>query len=94
MVAALAASAAGMGLATITATSSANQVSRHSQQPIVLTSLRPMVFDRNILALDVAGLAQSLTKRRDEARVCCEAAEKSDYRHCWNRPCARRGDAA
>jgi hypothetical protein len=59
-----------------------------------------MVFDRNVLALDVSGFAQALTKRRDEARIGREATEKSDYRLFWllrarvNRPRVRRSDAA
>jgi hypothetical protein len=36
-------------------------------QPIIL-ALHPAVFDRDVLALDVAGFAQSLVERRSERR--------------------------
>ena len=40
----------------------ANQIGRQRRQAIVLT-LRPAVFDRHVLALDIAGLLQALAKR-------------------------------
>ena len=40
---------------------SANQFRRECRQPIDL-ALRPAVFDRDVLALDVAGLLQALAE--------------------------------
>src|SRR5262249_22189474 len=48
-----------------------------------IAALRPAVFDRQILALDVAGFAQSLTERgqRRGTRTRRAAAEETDHRH-------------
>ncbi len=51
-------------------------------QPIV-TTLRPAVFDRDILSLDITGFAQPLVER---GRIRCKlagrgAAEETDHRH-------------
>ena len=43
-----------------------NQIGHHRRQPITLI-LRPAVFDRDVLALDVAGFAQPLAKGRQYA---------------------------
>jgi hypothetical protein len=59
-----------------------NQLSRHCWQPVVLP-VRPAVFDRHILALDIAGFLQALTEGRHigcvPARRC--AVEESDHWH-------------
>src|SRR5438045_5212733 len=45
-------------------------------------ALRPAVFDRNILSLDITGLGQSLAKRSDCRciRAWCVTAKETDYR--------------
>jgi len=45
---------------------STNQIGRQRWQPIVVT-IRPAEFDRDILAFDIANLAQALAERDDEA---------------------------
>src|SRR4029450_7146298 len=61
---------------------SPNQFGRQRRQTIEL-SLCPAVFDRDILALDIACLLQALAKSahtvRDRVRRL--AVEESDYRH-------------
>jgi hypothetical protein len=42
----------------------ADQIGRQCRQSFVLT-FSPTVFDRNILAFDIAGLLQALAERRD-----------------------------
>jgi hypothetical protein len=42
----------------------ANEIGRQRQHPIVL-ALYPTEFDRNVLALDIAGLFQALTEPGD-----------------------------
>ena len=83
VVAALAAKAeAVLPVAAITATSPANQIGRQCRQPIDLI-LRPAVYDRQVLALDIAGLLQALAKCaqtvRDRVRRC--GVEEPDHRH-------------
>src|SRR5215471_2042099 len=60
-----------------------NQLKRDYRHSIVLP-LRPAVFDRYVLALDIAGFLQALTEcsyHRDiPARRC--AVEESDHRQC------------
>ena len=46
----------------------ADQIGRQRRQPVVLT-LRPAVFDRDVLALDEAGFLQALAERRHDVRV-------------------------
>jgi hypothetical protein len=46
---------------------SANQIGRQRRQPVVLT-LRPAVFDRYGLALDIAGVFEALTKSAQALR--------------------------
>ena len=67
VVAALAANAAEGPAASDDYDLSANQFGRQRRQPIVLT-LRPAVFDRNVLALDIAGLLQALSKSAQTVR--------------------------
>ena len=61
----------------------ANQIRRQRRQSIVLT-LGPTKFDRDVLALDVAGLVQTVAKRGNVGRPRSRrlAGEKSDY---WDR---------
>src|SRR4051812_10670928 len=60
----------------------ADEIGGQCGQPIVM-ALRPAVFDRQILSLDVAGFAQSLAERGH--KWCTQArrpgAEVSDHRH-------------
>ena len=64
-VAALAAKADGTPLATDHGHLAADQLGRQRRQPIVLT-FRPAIFDRDILALDITGFAQTLAERGNE----------------------------
>ena len=61
---------------------SANQIGRQRRQPIDLI-LGPAVFDRHVLALDIAGLLQALAKSaqtvRGRVRRC--GVEEPDHRH-------------
>src|SRR5215467_6873053 len=45
--------------------------------------IRPAIFDRDILALDIAGFIQALTERGREGHIArsCRAVEKPDHRH-------------
>ena len=51
---------------------SANQIGRHRWQPIVLT-LRPPVFDRHVLAPDIADFLQAMAERSYEMRAMAPA---------------------
>jgi len=69
-----------------------DQFGRQRGQPIELI-VSPAVFDRHVLALDVAGVLQALTKSAqtigEPIRRC--GVEKSDHRHrCLLRPCRDR----
>ena len=59
-----------------------NQIGRQRWQPIVL-ALRPAIFDRHVLALDIAGFVQALAERAQT--ICVQvrriAAEKPYHRH-------------
>ena len=77
---------------------SANQVGRQRRQPIHLT-LRPAVFDRHVLALDIAGVFEALAECAQTVRVRVVSrcgVEESDQRHRrllrprHERPCHRR----
>src|SRR5262249_15814814 len=59
-----------------------NQLRRQHRQPIVLP-FRPAVFDCDVLALDIACLAQTLAKRAHEVSGMVKrcAIEKPDHRH-------------
>src|SRR5262245_50518345 len=60
--------------------------------------IRPAIFDRDILALDIAGFIQALTERGREGHIArsCRAVEKPDHRYRWllrarrDRPRSRR----
>jgi hypothetical protein len=75
----------------------ANQVGRLRRQLVILT-VRPSVFDRNVFALDVAGLFEALAERAHAILVCVSrlSAQESDHRDrrllCarHTRPCDRR----
>src|SRR5262245_6383220 len=62
---------------------SANQVARQLRQPVELV-LGPAVFDRHVLALNVAGLLEAPTKsaQRLGEHVGRLAVEEADHRHC------------
>ena len=82
VVAALAASAAGVSGRGDHGDPSANQIGRQRRQPIDLI-LGPAVFDRHVLALDIAGVLQALAKCaqtvRERVRRC--GVEEPDHRH-------------
>jgi hypothetical protein len=61
---------------------SANQFGRQQRQPLVLP-LRPAVFDRDALALDMTDFLQALAERGHHVRVRLgrRAAQESDHRH-------------
>src|SRR5262245_48383478 len=60
----------------------ADQIGRQCWQSIVLV-ICPAVFDRDVLALDIAGLFQASTERGQEmwVRTGRLGAEPSDHRH-------------
>ena len=60
-----------------------NQLSRHRRRSVILP-LQPPVLDPHVLALDVAGFLQSLSKCRHvrRERPGRSAVEKADHRHC------------
>jgi hypothetical protein len=63
----------------------ADQIGRERRQPINLI-FRPAVFDRHVLALDIAGFLQALEKRNGDVLVVIISrlgAEEPDYRHRW-----------
>jgi hypothetical protein len=74
-----------------------DQVGGESREPIVL-SVSPAILDRNVLALNVAGLLQTLKERADRSSNGGrrKAAEEPDHRHCrllrtrreWPRCCS------
>src|SRR5262249_17236825 len=68
----------------------ANQFGRQLRQPLVLT-LSPAIFDRHVLALDIAGVLEALAECahtvRKRVRRC--TAEEPDHRH-GRLLCARR----
>jgi hypothetical protein len=73
-----------------------NQVSRHRRQPVMLV-LRPAIFDCDVAAIDVTGLAQPFEKGRQLWRVVLGRSdvETPDHRHRRllrtrrKRPCCR-----
>ena len=60
----------------------ANKVGRQPWQSIILV-IRPAVFDRNVLAFDITGLFQTLTKSDQDGVVLsgCPAVKEPDHRH-------------
>src|SRR5262249_41813295 len=62
---------------------SAHQFTGQRRQPIILT-VRPAVFDCDVLALDMARLLQPLSKRAQTLPVVLErcGAEEADHREC------------
>ena len=58
-----------------------NQIGHHCWQPIVL-AVRPAVFDRHAVAIDVTGFAQPCEKGRKFSRVILRrlGVEKPDHR--------------
>ena len=61
---------------------SANQIGHQCRQAIVLT-LQPVVLDRHVLALDVAGFIEAFAERGHKARVGIgrSVSDKPDHRH-------------
>src|SRR6516165_8251677 len=59
-----------------------HQIGRHLPKPTIFT-VRPAEFDRDILALSVAGLGKALSKCREQASVWFRRArmQEADYRH-------------
>ena len=83
VVAALAANAAAVPpVAAITATCRRTRFGRQRRQPIDLI-LGPAVFDRHVLALDIAGVLEALAKSAQTVRerVRRSGVEKPDHRH-------------
>src|SRR5262249_24422945 len=62
---------------------SANQFSRQLRQPIDLI-LGPAVFNHHVLALDIAGVFETLVKSAQTIRVHVRrrGVEEPNYRHC------------
>ena len=60
-----------------------NQVGGHDRQSIV-AALRPTIFDRDVLALDVASFGQALVKSSNQLApgVRRRGIKKSDQRNC------------
>ena len=70
----------------------ASQLGSQTRHPVSLI-LRPAVFDRSVLAVDVTGLLEALEERREEGRITLRrrAVEESDHRHRrLLRPCHER----
>src|SRR5262245_18332510 len=61
----------------------AHQLGQQFRQPIELT-LRPAVFDRNVVTLNVASVLQALTKCAQTIRVCVRRCGVKELkpRHC------------
>src|SRR6267378_1258604 len=59
-----------------------NQVGRQCRQSIIL-AVRPAIFDRHVLALDISCILQSLAERVQTDRISVRrcAAKKPDHRH-------------
>jgi len=60
-----------------------DQIRRHRRQPIIV-SVRPAIFDLDVVTLDVAGIGQCVAERR-EIRFTSfgrKAREPPDHRHC------------
>jgi hypothetical protein len=68
-----------------------NQLICHRRQSVVLP-VRPAVFDRDVLGLDIAGFLQALTERGRHGRVPVRrtAIEEPDHRHGLLRPRRQR----
>src|SRR5262245_25140801 len=59
-----------------------NEISRERRQPIQ-SSLRPAIFDRDVLTLDVTGFVQATAERAHygSERLSRLSIQKSDHRH-------------
>src|SRR5262249_7818218 len=72
----------------------ADQISRKCRQLIIL-SVRPAVFDRNVFSLDITSIQQSLFYRCYNSNRCLlkSSGQKADHWHCLllrtceERPC-------
>src|SRR5262249_27492942 len=69
----------------------ADQLSRHFRQSIVLT-FRPAVLNDHVLPLDIAGVFEPLAEcaRRDSVPIGRGAVEKPNHRHWLLRACSER----
>src|SRR5262249_1625205 len=81
--AALAASAAGIGLGKSTVTRRPHEITRHCWQSIVSAFLVPTIFDGDVAPLNETGIVKLLPKCLDEFRVALswKAAQISHHRH-------------
>ena len=77
---------------TITATCG-HQFGRHGRQPFVL-AVRPAVFDRDVPALDIAGLAQTLAERAPRWHVIGQSIRCGETRSPASPAAARAPRAA
>src|SRR5262249_3666557 len=76
-----------------------DQIGRHFPKPAIFT-VRPAKFDRDILALSVAGFGNALSKCREQASAWFRRArmQEADYRHllllrsCSQRPRRRAAE--
>ena len=69
-----------------------HQIGRHFPKPAIFT-VRPAEFNRDILALSVAGLGKALSKCREQASAWFWRArmQEADYRHLLLlRSCSQR----
>src|SRR5215472_13554888 len=57
-----------------------DQLPRQCGQPLILT-VGPLVFDRDVAALDIAGLTKALLKCRTFMGAGTPAREDADHRH-------------
>ena len=71
----------------------ANQIGRQLRQPIELI-LGPAVFDRHVLALDIAGLLQALAECAQTVRDTCQAMRRRETRSPASPAAARAPRAA
>src|SRR5262249_36688753 len=77
----------------------ADEVS-HERWQAIGSPIQPMVFDRHVLALGVAGFVEAFTERRDNARggIGRPLVDEADHRHRWllrarrERPCCRAAE--
>ena len=67
----------------------AGKFGREHWQPVELP-IRPAIFDRYILALDITDLAETLAERRQDIRLRREETKIANHRHCLLRARRRR----
>ena len=73
----------------------ANQIRCKRRQPVMLT-LRPAIFDRDVLAIDKSGLVQPLSERVDKRRGtgsrCPSGETDRGYRRLLRTRSKRKGE--